>query len=122
MSVYQPYKALDKVERFSKRDLYRLVRVLFQEKTISKVVEKLCVASSKNPGGEVAEKWWARGDLNPGPPPCKGGVLTRLDDGPAPRRGAPCLVVVDIKAVRGKCFTVSLCMGFTLLDAVPYPL
>ena len=26
--------------------------------------------------------WWARGDLNPGPPPCKGGVLTRLDDGP----------------------------------------
>ncbi len=26
--------------------------------------------------------WWARGDLNPGPPPCEGGVLTRLDDGP----------------------------------------
>ena len=25
---------------------------------------------------------WARGDLNPGPPPRKGGVLTRLDDGP----------------------------------------
>ena len=30
--------------------------------------------------------WWARGDLNPGPPPCKGGVLTRLDDGPAPSK------------------------------------
>ncbi len=27
-------------------------------------------------------KWWARGDSNPGPPPCEGGVLTRLDDGP----------------------------------------
>ena len=26
---------------------------------------------------------WARGDLNPGPPPRKGGVLTGLDDGPA---------------------------------------
>jgi hypothetical protein len=26
--------------------------------------------------------WWARGDLNPGPPPCEGGVLTGLDDGP----------------------------------------
>ena|GEM_PF-2536820 len=25
---------------------------------------------------------WARGDSNPGPPPRKGGVLTRLDDGP----------------------------------------
>ncbi len=27
--------------------------------------------------------WWARGDSNPGPPPCKGGVLTGLDDGPS---------------------------------------
>ena len=35
--------------------------------------------------GEI--DWWARGDLNPGPPPCKGGVLTRLDDGPAPPKG-----------------------------------
>jgi hypothetical protein len=25
---------------------------------------------------------WARWDLNPGPLPCKGSVLTRLDDGP----------------------------------------
>ena len=25
---------------------------------------------------------WARRDLNPRPPPCEGGVLTRLDDGP----------------------------------------
>ena len=25
---------------------------------------------------------WARWDLNPGPPPRQGGVLTRLDDGP----------------------------------------
>ena len=31
----------------------------------------------------VEEVWWARGDLNPGPPPCEGGVLTRLDDGPS---------------------------------------
>jgi hypothetical protein len=29
--------------------------------------------------------WWARGDLNPGPPPCEGGVLSRLDDGPPVR-------------------------------------
>jgi phosphoserine phosphatase len=28
-------------------------------------------------------RWWARGDSNPGPPPCKGGVLTGLDDGPS---------------------------------------
>ena len=27
--------------------------------------------------------WWARGDLNPGPPPRQGGVLTGLDDGPS---------------------------------------
>ncbi len=25
--------------------------------------------------------------MNPGPPPCKGGVLTRLDDGPAQAHG-----------------------------------
>ncbi len=25
--------------------------------------------------------------MNPGPPPCQGGVLTRLDDGPSPTRG-----------------------------------
>ncbi len=24
--------------------------------------------------------------MNPGPPPCQGGVLTRLDDGPTPCR------------------------------------
>ncbi len=30
----------------------------------------------------MVEFWWARGDLNPGPPPRQGGVLTRLDDGP----------------------------------------
>ncbi len=27
--------------------------------------------------------WWARGDSNPGPPPCQGGVITSLDHGPA---------------------------------------
>ncbi|BAD84294.1 SSV1 integrase homolog, N-fragment [Thermococcus kodakarensis KOD1] len=27
--------------------------------------------------------WWARGDSNPGPPPCEGGVITSLDHGPA---------------------------------------
>ena len=29
--------------------------------------------------------WWARGGSNPGPPPCEGGVITRLDHGPVPR-------------------------------------
>ncbi len=47
--------------------------------------------------GEI--DWWARGDLNPGPPPCKGGVLTRLDDGPAPQRHSR-YVVID--GMRGK--------------------
>ena len=28
------------------------------------------------------DSWWARGDLNPRPPPREGGVLTGLDDGP----------------------------------------
>ncbi len=28
--------------------------------------------------------WWARGGSNPGPPPCEGGVITRLDHGPIP--------------------------------------
>ena len=26
--------------------------------------------------------WWARGDLNPGPSPCEGDVITSLDHGP----------------------------------------
>ena len=30
--------------------------------------------------------WWARGASNPGPPPCKGGVITSLDHGPARNR------------------------------------
>ena len=41
--------------------------------------------------------WWARGDLNPGPPPCKGGVLTRLDDGPAQPEDSRYLVIDDMK-------------------------
>ncbi len=28
------------------------------------------------------EKKWAGGDLNSGPPPCQGGILTRLDHRP----------------------------------------
>ncbi|BAB65320.1 hypothetical protein STK_03425 [Sulfurisphaera tokodaii str. 7] len=33
-------------------------------------------------GAGVVPPQWARWDLNPGPPPRQGGVLTRLDDGP----------------------------------------
>ncbi len=33
--------------------------------------------------------WWARGGLNPGPPPCEGGVITSLDHGPPPVHGHP---------------------------------
>ncbi len=40
------------------------------------------VVNSLNKKQNKTSYWWARGDLNPGPPPCKGGVLTRLDDGP----------------------------------------
>ncbi len=36
----------------------------------------------KNGRSRLRVGWWARWDLNPGPPPRKGGVLTRLDDGP----------------------------------------
>ena len=45
--------------------------------------------------------WWARGDLNPGPPPCKGGVLTRLDDGPAPWLLGFLVVVVNVLRLWG---------------------
>ncbi len=44
----------------------------------SYVVDNLMENLAKSDG-----KWWARGDSNPGPPPCKGGVLTGLDDGPS---------------------------------------
>ncbi len=41
--------------------------------------------------------WWGRGDLNPGPPPCKGGVLTRLDDGPLhSSRSFKALIIVSV--------------------------
>ncbi len=89
--VFQLYKSLGKVEKLSKRDLRRLARILLQEyeKAIDKAVEKLytrtgVVNSTENPQ-EGNGEWWARGDLNPGPPPCEGGVLTRLDDGPTRR-------------------------------------
>ncbi len=66
----------------------RLARILIKEyeKAIDKAVERLytrtsVVNSMENPR-EPSGEWWARGDLNPGPPPCQGGVLTRLDDGP----------------------------------------
>ena len=72
------------MQKLSKRDIRRLVRVLLQEydKAITRAVEKLCVVNSTGNQQETIENWWARGDLNPGPPPRQGGVLTRLDDGP----------------------------------------
>ncbi len=76
------------MERLSKRDLRRLARMLLQEygKAIDSAVARLCpqgqVVNAKENGREASGNWWARGDLNPGPPPCQGGVLTRLDDGP----------------------------------------
>ncbi len=86
--VFQLYKSLGKVKKLSKRDLRRLAKMLLQEyeKAIDKAVEKLytrtsVVNSMENPR-EPSGEWWARGDLNPGPPPRQGGVLTRLDDGP----------------------------------------
>ena len=87
--VYQLYKSLRKVERLSKRDIRRLARILLKE--YLNVLEKKCLeVESEGESGAQAwqakernvSNWWARGDLNPGPPPCKGGVLTRLDDGP----------------------------------------
>ncbi len=79
--VWQLYKSLGKVEKLSKRDLRRLAKIIVQE--YNKAIEKLCtVVNSKEQRREAMERWWARGDLNPGPPPCEGGVLTRLDDGP----------------------------------------
>ncbi len=86
--IYQIYKSLGKVEKLSKRDIQRLAKILLQEyeKAINRAVERLytrtsVVNSMENPR-EPSGEWWARGDLNPGPPPCEGGVLTRLDDGP----------------------------------------
>ncbi len=83
--IYQLYKSLGKVQKLSKRDIRRLAKTLLQEydKAIVKAVEKLCVVNSTGNGQEASRDWWARGDLNPGPPPCEGGVLTRLDDGPS---------------------------------------
>ncbi len=85
--VYQLYKSLGKVQRLSKRDIRRLAKTLLQEydKAIMKAVERFCVVNSMGNGREPSGDWWARGDLNPGPPPCEGGVLTRLDDGPCPQ-------------------------------------
>ncbi len=79
--VYMVYKSLGKVERLSRRDLRRLAKAIVEE-----LEKKLAVVNSSSiqPGNKSRE--WARGDLNPGPPPCEGGVLTRLDDGPC----APC--------------------------------
>ncbi len=84
--IWQLYKSLGKVEKLSKRDLRRLARLVVEE--YSRAIEKLCsVVNSKEQRREAMEEWWARGDLNPGPPPCQGGVLTRLDDGPSPLTG-----------------------------------
>ena len=40
-------------------------------------------------GRSCETEWWARGDSNPGPPPCQGGVITSLDHGPSPNVGGP---------------------------------
>ncbi len=40
-------------------------------------------ANSSEGLGVSPKPTWARWDLNPGPLPCKGSVLTRLDDGPS---------------------------------------
>ncbi len=87
--VFQLYKSLGKVEKLSLRGTCVVSPSYFSreyEKAIDKAVEKFytrtsVVNSMENPG-EPSGVWWARGDLNPGPPPCEGGVLTRLDDGP----------------------------------------
>ena len=75
--VFQLYKSFGEVEKLSKRDLRRLAKILLQEyeKAIDKAVEKLytrtsVVNSMENPR-EPSGVWWARGDLNPGPPPCE---------------------------------------------------
>ena len=76
------------MEKLSKRDIRRLAKILLQEyekaidKTIERLVAKTGVVNSMGNPREPSGGWWARGDLNPGPPPCEGGVLTRLDDGP----------------------------------------
>ena len=92
--VYQLYKAGVGVQRLTKRDIRRIAKAVVEEYT--KAIEKACgeVNSMENSKEQTestkdkrASSWWARGDLNPGPPPCQGGVLTRLDDGPSPLPG-----------------------------------
>ncbi len=82
--VYRLYKSLGRVQKLSKRDIRRLAKTLLQEydKAIMEAVEKFCVVNLMENGQKSSNVWWARGDSNPGPPPCEGGVLTGLDDGP----------------------------------------
>ncbi len=61
--------------RLTPRLLRRLAKAIADE-VVSSLRDK------QNKHNKPPSTWWARGDLNPGPPPCKGGVLTRLDDGP----------------------------------------
>ena len=61
--------------RITPRLLRRLAKAIADE-----VVNSL--KDKQNKPNNPPLTWWARGDLNPGPPPCQGGVLTRLDDGP----------------------------------------
>ena len=93
--AYIIYKSLGKVEKLSKRDIWRLAKILLHEyekaidSTVERLVVKTSVVNSMGNPQDANGEWWARGDLNPGPPPCEGGVLTRLDDGPISSRGIP---------------------------------
>ncbi len=93
--AYIIYKSLGKVEKLSKRDIWRLAKILLHEyekaidSTVERLVVKTSVVNSMGNPQDANGEWWARGDLNPGPPPCEGGVLTRLDDGPIASRGIP---------------------------------
>ncbi len=71
---------LYQISRLQSQVNYKLGRR--ELRRLSKAIAREVVNSIRNSKSTNVASWWARGDLNPGPPPCEGGVLTRLDDGP----------------------------------------
>ncbi|AAK40602.1 Integrase, probable(amino-end fragment) [Saccharolobus solfataricus P2] len=74
-------------ERKGKYYVYKLETINGEVKEtyvgpLADVVETYEKLKDSSGGVRVSPTTWARWDLNPGPPPCQGDVLTRLDDGP----------------------------------------
>ena len=67
--------------------------------------------------------WWARGDLNPEPPPCKGGVLTGLNDRPATMFRFCLLTISSINVIgtrTGGSMVACICVGCMLIPCVGF--